>query len=107
VAVESRADDARVAALLTRVNDPSAAICFEAERVVVAALGGGCQLPLGAIAVHTSDTLEMQAIVASPDGVRVVRRTARGDASRPAALGRRMADELARAGALAILDEVR
>jgi hydroxymethylbilane synthase len=107
VAVETRAGDEGLAALLMRVNDSSAAICFEAERAVVAALGGGCHLPLGAVAVQTRHTLDMQAIVASPDGRRIVTRRGRGEASQPAALGRRLADELAAGGAHAILDEVR
>lgn len=107
VAVEARLDDAGVRGVLGAINDAGAAACFEAERAVVSALGGGCQLPLGAIAVPAGDRLDMQAIVTSPDGSRYVRRRAQGDASRPAELGRRLADDLAGAGAIAILDEVR
>jgi hydroxymethylbilane synthase len=107
VAVESRLDDADVRGVLQAINDAEAAACFEAERAVVAALGGGCQLPLGAVAVHAGGRLEMQAIVVSPDGARHVRRRAQGDAARPAELGWRLADDLAAAGAIAILDEVR
>ena len=80
---------------------------LEAERALVAALGGGCQLPLGALAVHDHGELEMHAIVASVDGRRSVKRQARGATQDPAELGRRLADELARAGAAAILDDVR
>ena len=107
VAVETRLDDADVRGVLRAINDVGAAACFDAERAVVAALGGGCQLPLGAIAVHAGDHLDMQAVVASPDGARHVRRRAQGEASRPAELGKRLADDLARAGAIAILNEVR
>jgi hydroxymethylbilane synthase len=107
VAIETRLDDADVRGVLEAINDVGAAACFEAERAVVAALGGGCQLPLGAIAVHAADGLDMQAIVVSPDGARSVRRRAQGDATRPAELGKRLADDLAGAGAIAILHEVR
>jgi hydroxymethylbilane synthase len=107
VAIETRLDDADVRGVLQAINDAGAAACFEAERAVVATLGGGCQLPLGAIAVHAGDRLEMQAIVTSLDGARQVRRRAEGDASRPAELGARLADDLAGAGAIAILSEVR
>jgi hydroxymethylbilane synthase len=107
VAIETRLDHAEVRRALGAINDVQAAACFEAERAVVSALGGGCQLPLGAVAVHADAQLDMRAIVASPDGERQVRREARGDASRPAELGRRLADDLAGAGAVAILDEVR
>jgi hydroxymethylbilane synthase len=107
VAVETRLDDPDVRGALQAINDLDAAACFEAERAVVAALGGGCQLPLGAIAVHAGDRLQMQAIVTSLDGARQIRRRAEGDASRPAELGTRLADDLAGAGAIAILNEVR
>ena len=93
--------------MLADINDTATAACFEAERAVVSTLGGGCQLPLGAIAVHLSGELDMQAIVTSPDGAKSVTRRARGEASRPAELGKRLADELAAAGAIAILEKVR
>lgn len=107
VAIETRSDDRKTRALVDAIGDPEAAACFEAERALVAALGGGCQLPLGAIAVHDGGNLRMCAIVTSADGARVIRREGRGDARRPADLGRRVADELAEAGATAILNEVR
>jgi hydroxymethylbilane synthase len=107
VAIETRLDDAESRSVLADINDTAAAACFEAERAVVATLGGGCQLPLGAIAVHLSGDLDMQAIVTSPDGAESVTRRARGEASRPAELGKRLADELAAAGAIAILEKVR
>jgi hydroxymethylbilane synthase len=107
VAIETRADDRGTRAQVESIGDGQTACCFEAERTLVARLGGGCQLPLGAIAVRDGSSLEMRAIVASIDGSRLVERVGRGDASRPADLGRRVADELAMAGATAILDEVR
>jgi len=107
VAIETRLDDRDCRTVLAAIDDAASAACFEAERAVVSTLGGGCQLPLGAIAVHLSGELEMQAIVTSADGAEQVRRRARGDALRPADLGKRLADELAEAGAIAILEKVR
>ena len=107
VAIEARLDDAETAGVLRAINDVRSAACFEAERAVVSALGGGCEMPLGVVAVHTGDRLVMQALVTSPDGVRQVRLRIQGNASRPAELGTRLADELAQAGAIAILNEVR
>jgi hydroxymethylbilane synthase len=107
VAIETREDNADARGALEALNDAAAAAAFDAERAVVAALGGGCELPLGAIAVHVNGTLEMQAIVTSADGARSVRRGGTGDPARPAELGRRVAEELARAGAMEILKEVR
>lgn len=106
IAIETRLDDAQDA-VWAAINDGHAAAAFAAERAVVEALGGGCQLPLGAVAVHDGAELVMQAIVTTPDGSRRVRRAARGDARHPVPLGRRLADELANAGAIEILNSLR
>ena len=89
------------------INDRLAREAFDAERAVVSALGGGCQLPLGAIALHDGRELVMQAIVATPDGSAAVRRSARGSAARPEELGRQLAGNLDKGGALAILNSLR
>jgi hydroxymethylbilane synthase len=106
VAIETREEDLGDPAWRA-INDASARAAFDAERAVVAALGGGCQLPLGAIAVHDGNRLAMQAIVTSPDGGRSVRRRAEGDAARPDELGRRLAADLEAAGAIEILNSLR
>jgi hydroxymethylbilane synthase len=108
VAIEIRAGDHRTRDAVTAIGDPAALVLLMAERLVVSTLGGGCQLPLGAIAVHEpGGTLHLRAIVTSPDGRRIVRAEAHGPAAEPEALGRRVADDLARGGAVAILDDVR
>jgi hydroxymethylbilane synthase len=80
---------------------------LEAERALVTALGGGCQLPLGGVALDAHGDLEMHAIVTSLDGARIVRRQARDSRSNAAALGRRLAMELIEGGAAEILAEAR
>jgi hydroxymethylbilane synthase len=107
VAIEIRADDHTTTALIASFGNRSAAQALEAERTLVGALGGGCQLPLGAVALHEGSELDMHAVVASIDGRQSVKRRARGPATDPATLGRRLADDLAHAGALEILDAVR
>jgi hydroxymethylbilane synthase len=106
VAIETRAGDL-ADPVWTAINDARARQAFDAERAVVSALGGGCQLPLGAIAVHDGGELAMQAIVAAPDGSAAVKRTARGPAHRPDELGRQLAADLEKGGALAILNSLR
>jgi hydroxymethylbilane synthase len=109
VATEIRAEDAATRAALDRIHDAAAGAALTAERAVVIALGGGCQLPLGAIAVRLADgghgrgALELQAAVAASDGSRVLREKMTGDASAPEDLGRRVAEALASAGALTLL----
>jgi hydroxymethylbilane synthase len=107
VAIEIRMDDATARDAVSRADDRAAGVSLAAERSIVTALGGGCQLPLGAIAVHERNGLTVHAMVATPDGSRVVRRRLTGTLENPAALGARVAEELARAGAVAILDTLR
>jgi hydroxymethylbilane synthase len=99
VATEIRAGDARTASRLALVHDALAGRALDAERALVAALGGGCQLPLGAIAQPAGSELDMQAIVTSVDGSQAIRRAARGPADRAGELGLRLAEALAAAGA--------
>jgi hydroxymethylbilane synthase len=110
VAIEVRAADRAALGLLARIEDPATRAAFEAERALVRALGGGCQTPVGAVALFVGPeetALELHAIVTSLDGTRVVRRSERGAADAPAQLGESVAAALLADGAGAILDEVR
>ena len=107
IAIEIRIEDDATRAAVQVMNDAAAAMSLIAERAVVAGLGGGCQLPLGAISLLEPGFIELHAIVASLDGTRTVRRALRGETQDPESLGRRMADALAREGAAEILDAVR
>jgi hydroxymethylbilane synthase len=107
IAVETRMDDQGTRRAIAPLHDAAAGAALMAERALVAALGGGCQIPLGAIALARDPELELHAIVCSADGSRAVRRQARGPAGDPESLGRLVAEELAAGGAVAILDEVR
>ena len=87
VAVEIRAGDEQCRRALRAVHDAASFAALDAERRVVSALGGGCQLPLGALATISAAEMELQAIVCSPDGRRIVRAQAAGPAADPLALG--------------------
>ncbi len=60
-----------------------------AERAVLAALGGGCLLPLGVYATASASGLELTAALAVPDGIRRAHLT--GQAGDPEGLGVRVA----------------
>jgi hydroxymethylbilane synthase len=103
VATEVRSDDEATQRVLVRIHDAAAGQSLAAERAVVTTLGGGCQLPLGAVALHVEGALELHAAVAASDGSHVLRQTMRGAVLAPEDLGRRVADALAEAGARALL----
>ena len=78
---------------------------MRAERAVSRALGGSCTLPLGAYAVMERGTIRLSALVASPDGRRVVRAQTHGtDAEK---VGAAVAQALIDQGARAILQASR
>jgi len=105
LAVEVRASDTRLRRLVRRIDDPATHHAVLAERTVLAVLGGGCMVPLGAHAKLLEDglTLRLIAVVATPDGRRLIRALREGPARRPVALGRAVARELRRQGADAII----
>ena len=107
VVMQTRVDDRAVQDALSSINDAAARTALAAERALVQALGGDCQIPLGALARLNGGGLEMDAIVCSLNGSRSVRRHTRGPIGHPENVGRRLADELANGGADEILDQVR
>jgi len=99
--IECRGARADVVALLAPLADPSTVQCVYAERAVSRALGGSCALPLAAYAVLAAGRIELQALVASADGQRVLRAHAAG--TDPEEVGARAAQSLRAQGADAIL----
>ncbi len=92
LAVECRADDGSTRASLAAIHDERVGPLVEAERAFLAELGGGCTLPVGAHARWTgegSSELRLTGMMASADGVVVVRHAA--DGTRPDGLGRAVA----------------
>jgi hydroxymethylbilane synthase len=106
IAIEIRDDDARAARAVASIDDPEAAAALRAERAVVSRLGGGCQMPIGAMAEIADGGLSLRGVVVSPDGGRIVRASASGSCAEAEGLGRQVADELLSGGAGDILADV-
>lgn len=103
LAVELRSDDAATRALVGAIAHPDASATVAAERALIAALGGGCQLPVGALATIEDGTLRLHAVVAAPDGSQLLRHVATGAPTAPEPIGTAAARALLEAGAGAIL----
>jgi hydroxymethylbilane synthase len=89
--LECRARDERTRKLLRALHDPCAAACVEAERACLTALGGGCHLPLGALAtVERDGSLRLRAVLAAEGGA-AARVDLCGSAAQPQKLGLRAA----------------
>jgi hydroxymethylbilane synthase len=78
LAVECRGDDAATLAALRTIDDAVAHRGVLTERAFLAELGGGCELPCGALARVDAETVTLDALLASPDGRVVVRSTQTG-----------------------------
>jgi hydroxymethylbilane synthase len=106
IAMETRTQDTVANDAVARIGDADTGAAVAAERALVEALGGGCQMPIGAFAVVAGDELRMDAVVSTLDGGRAPRFQALGDRDAPEALGQALAARLVDAGAAEILAEV-
>ena len=114
LAIEARAGDGRVAALVAPLIHERTALAVRAERSLMQALQGGCQVPIAGFAEVSEtpdeqgvDRLLLRAFVGSLDGTRTVRGELTGPAQAPEGLGIALADDLLARGADEILAEVR
>jgi hydroxymethylbilane synthase len=92
--VEARADDGAAVALAARIDHRPTRRCVEAERAFLARLGGGCRLPVGALATVEGGELRLRVVLGDETGRRVERREGRGRPGDGAALAARLADEV-------------
>jgi len=102
--IEVRADDQMTAELVGRLNHRPTELACLAERSLLKSLGGGCQLPFAAHATVEGPHLVMEALVAMPDGSRIIRDRISGSPTRAEELGRDLATLLILQGAQSILN---
>jgi hydroxymethylbilane synthase len=106
IAVEARLKDTEAADLLAKLDDAETRTAIIAERAMLGALHGGCQVPIGAWARIERGELVLEACVCSVDGVQYVKQRAAAPPEQAAQLGEHMARLLMEAGAQSILEEV-
>ncbi len=108
LAVVARADRPDVIDRLHPLHDPHAAACTVAERALLRALEGGCQVPIGALATVDADgVIALHGLVAALDGRRILRVQEVGSMHEAEDVGRRAADALMARGAGEILASIR
>jgi hydroxymethylbilane synthase len=104
--VQARLKDNELADALAPLDDFETRQSIVAERSLLAALEGGCQVPLGAWARFERGELALDAVVCSPDGAQHVRQRATAPPDQARELGQRVAQMLIDSGAREILEEV-
>jgi hydroxymethylbilane synthase len=106
LAVETRMDGGVAFQISRRLEHAPSRTAVTAERAVLASLGGGCQVPIGAYATVEAGLIQIQAIVVSPDGTQVIRKKSSGSVHHAAAIGQALGEELLAQGGAKILAAV-
>lgn len=105
--LECRKGDDRISRLLSRIADPETTACVLAERGLLSALDGGCQLPIAAHARTVAPgEIELVARVLDVEGVTLLEEHKRGSAGEAARLGVSAGEALLARGGQALLDSI-
>ncbi|HEX6309815.1 MAG TPA: hydroxymethylbilane synthase [Longimicrobiales bacterium] len=107
LAIVTRADDAAALAAVRPLDHAETRSAADAERAFLAALEGGCQIPIGALATIADARLTLRGLVASLDGRTVVRGEVDGPVGTARAIGETLAHRLEQQGAGDILRMIR
>jgi hydroxymethylbilane synthase len=99
--LECRCDDRETIELLRRLDDVPSRQAVLAERALLRALGGGCQVPIGAAATVAGPVLTVRGVVLQPDGQRRIAGEASGQDAEE--VGQQLAQELLARGAKELL----
>ena len=107
IAVQIRSDDDRARSLLAPLNDVPTMQAVRAERALLAALQGGCQVPIGALLLRDGDEHVLHAMISDLAGKQLVRGEHRVDLGHPEAAGERLAHMLRLRGGERIIEALR
>ena len=106
LAIEVRQEDEELKEALAFLHHEETAFCVAAERAFLAALGGGCQVPLAAHATLEGEEIVLEALIADPDGEKILRERGKAPVAAAEELGRSLAEELLAQGGREILSKV-
>jgi hydroxymethylbilane synthase len=103
LAIQCRAGDSEISSLVASLNHEATEVACRAERAMLLGLGGGCLVPIAALARVEGGKLQIKGLVARPDGSAIIRDEATGDGATPEAAGDRLARGLLAKGAASLL----
>jgi hydroxymethylbilane synthase len=104
--IETRVGDEEVEESIGFLNDPDSSIAITAERAFLKRLGGGCQVPIAAFGRIVDSILQIDGLVGTIDGKRLIRHRMEGPIKQAESLGIELAEVLLMRGAKEILEEV-
>ncbi len=99
IAIEAREEDTSTNSLIHPLNHEPTRLACQAERAFLKGLGGGCLVPIAALAKLEGRNLTLAGLVARPDGSEIVRATGSGPQEEATLIGVRLAKQLLERGA--------
>jgi hydroxymethylbilane synthase len=106
LAIEVRADDPQTARLVSALDHSPTALAVSAERRFLQQMGGGCNVPVAVRARMDREVLEIEGLVASPDGRRIIRDSEQCEARYGETVAVVLADRILASGGREILDSL-
>jgi len=103
LAIEVREGDKEIKRLVSFLNHKPTRLATTAEQVFLRFLGGGCHTPIAAFGQISSGTLELEGMVSTPDGGKLLRARVKGSAELPEEVGSLLGEKLIALGAREIL----
>lgn len=103
--IECRADDEELLAALAKITDQTTWNEAHAERAFLAAMDGGCQVPIAGYATTNGDEITLTGLVAAPDASIIYKETIKGN--NPEELGKELAKILTEQGAFDLIQKVK
>lgn len=107
IAIQARSGDSRMAPLLSPLNDEKTSVATRAERAFLAALDGGCQVPIGALVSAIDGRPTLYGMLSDVSGTHIVRGSRPMGAESPETTGEALAAEIRSRGGSSLLVELR
>jgi hydroxymethylbilane synthase len=107
IAIQVRSDDSRIKELLAPLDHEPTSIATRAERAFLAALDGGCQVPIGALVSDVDGRPTLYGMLADLTGRHIVRGSRPLDAGSPESTGEALGAEIRSRGGGSLLVELR
>jgi hydroxymethylbilane synthase len=107
IAIQIRSDDERMVAIVEALDHQPTSVATRAERAFLAALEGGCQVPIGALVVETAGTHTLYGMLADLSGKHIVRGSRQLDVDAPEETGESLAADIRSRGGTSLLIELR
>ena len=104
--IEARVGDEEIEEHIRFLNDPASSIAIIGERAFLRRLEGGCQVPIAAFGRTVGSAIQMDGLVGTIDGKRLIRGHVEGALEEAEPLGIKLAEVLLMKGAGKILDEI-